>query len=68
MVCPTTAFATWDSTNLCVVLSFIAGKRKDKYDKDHRKSISLLKLGDTVRILNPERKGDFGKKYNPILS
>ena len=24
----------------------IAGKRKDKYDKDHRKSISLLKLGD----------------------
>ena len=46
----------------------IAGKRKDKYDKDHRKSISLLKLGDTVRILNPERKGDFGKKYNPILS
>ena len=51
----------------------IAGKRKDKYDKDHRKSISPLKLGDTVRILNPERKGDFGKqtpnkKYNPILS
>ena len=46
----------------------IAGKRKDKYDKDHRKSISLLKLGDTVRILNPERKGDFRKKYNPILS
>ena len=26
----------------------IAGKRKDKYDKDHRKSISLLKLGDMV--------------------
>ena len=23
MVCPTTAFAAWDSTNLCVVLSFI---------------------------------------------
>ena len=23
MVCPTMAFATWDSTNLCVVLSFI---------------------------------------------
>ena len=46
----------------------IAGKRKDKYDKDHRKSISLLKLGDTVHILNPERKGDFRKKYNPILS
>ena len=23
MVCPTTAFATWDSTNSCVVLSFI---------------------------------------------
>ena len=46
----------------------IAGKRKDKYDKDHRKSISPLKLGDTVCILNPERKGDFGKKYNPILS
>ena len=45
----------------------IAGKRKDKYDKDHRK-FSLLKLGDTVHILNPERKGDFGKKYNPILS
>ena len=25
MVCPTTAFAAWDSTNLCVVLSFIGG-------------------------------------------
>ena len=24
MVCPTTAFAAWDSMNLCVVLSFIA--------------------------------------------
>ena len=24
MVCPTTAFAAWDSTNLCVVLSFIS--------------------------------------------
>ena len=23
MVCPTTAFATWDSMNWCVVLSFI---------------------------------------------
>ena len=23
MVCPTTAFAAWDSTNSCVVLSFI---------------------------------------------
>ena len=25
MVCPTTAFAAWDSMNLCVVLSFIKG-------------------------------------------
>ena len=37
MVCPTTAFATWDSTNLCVVLSFICFLLGDKHPNQSNK-------------------------------
>ena len=52
MVCPTTAFAAWDSTDLCVVLSFINARERSKT------WVEGFKEGDLVlkKILNRRSK------------
>ena len=42
MVCPTTAFAAWDSMNLCVVLSFILQKGQKNYPAPKRELLAML--------------------------
>ena len=66
MVCPTTAFATWDSTNLCVVLSFIffrldkgAAEREDWRGKNtENKTGEEAVLGETVLETTGEEAWD----------
>ena len=42
----------------------LAQKRAEKYNASHK--LTTLKLGELVRKINPQRKGDYGKKYNHI--
>ena len=48
MVCPTTAFATWDSTDLCVVLSFIGCDKKSKKRRRAKKFIVVTHFQKVV--------------------
>ena len=47
-------------------LAAISAARKKDYDAKNAKNFKYLLLGDTVRIRNGDRKGSYGKKFNPI--